>query len=51
MSVGKYLSKPVKTTQQKRNLDFGEITQAQNNNATSNTRKKQKTYGDFSQFG
>jgi len=47
-SVGKYLSKPLPTTQQKRNLDFGEITQQPNNNG----RKKQKTnYGDFSQFG
>jgi len=49
-SVGKYLSKQglEKNAQQKRNLDFGEITQV-----ASNNRKKQRTssYGDFSKFG
>jgi len=61
-SVGKYLSKPLTNTpsQQKRNFDFGEITQQQHqktnnnsaiNNNNNSARKKQKTYGDFSQFG
>jgi hypothetical protein len=50
--VGKYLTKSQpgsSNPQQKRNLDFGEITQG--NSSGNAGRKKQKVYGDFSQFG
>jgi len=44
--VGKYLSKTVTIPTQKRQFDFGEITQQ-----TTSSKKQKTGYGEFSQFG
>jgi len=50
--IGKYLSKSsTSATAQKRQIDFGEITQQVTQNASSNRKKQKTSYGDFSHFG